>query len=428
MEEGITMKSKSVIPASFSLQERDRRWQLARDIMRDNQLDTLIIYGDRESAAPAPFCIDHYFTNDRLGSVVIFHEDKKPLIVTFAPMMIADHMQAKLRGDLQWIDEDNLVVGKTGRSIAHFLKEMGVQQNAHIGIIGLEPYPPFYFDGAMPFNTLNGIKEAFPYAKFSSVYRDFFRRASVKSEEELAHVRYAAAIGEAMSEAMRVTARPGATEAELAAAITATCLSRGGFTAEILMGSGSEYIGWGPPVWQYRSQAPREIQMGDIILSEIFALYGMYETQHQAAVAVGKIHENLEKAALVARECYEIGVEYLKAGITFGEVVDLMEKPLLESGGWHVHPLIHSINPYGPIGFGTAPGIESLPLAHRYKQIERLPNPGRELVLQEGMTFAFEPNCGFGHHLCNLGGTVVVGKSKGIELNSNSTQLMRADI
>ena len=62
------------------------------------------------------------------------------------------------------------------------------------------------------------------------------------------------------------------------------------------------------------------------------------------------------------------------------------------------------------------------------KQIERLPNPGRELVLQEGMTFAFEPNCGFGHHLCNLGGTVVVGKSKGIELNSNSTQLMRADI
>ncbi len=33
-------------------------------------------------------------------------------------MMIADHMQAKLRGDLQWIDEDNLVVGKTGRNIA----------------------------------------------------------------------------------------------------------------------------------------------------------------------------------------------------------------------------------------------------------------------------------------------------------------------
>nr|WP_199163247.1 hypothetical protein [Elizabethkingia sp. ASV34] len=42
-----------------------------------------------------------------------------------------------------------------------------------------------------------------------------------------------------------------------------------------LLGSGPEYIGWGPPAWQYRSQAPRIIQEGDIVLSEIFALYGI---------------------------------------------------------------------------------------------------------------------------------------------------------
>lgn len=125
------------------------------------------------------------------------------------------------------------------------------------------------------------------------------------------------------------------------------------------MGSGPEYIGWGQSAWQYHSQKPRVIACGDIVLSEIFALYGMYETQHQAAVAVGNIHPQLEKAAQVARECYDIGVSYLKEGVTFGEVADEMEKPLLASGGWHVHPQIHSINPYGPIGFGTAPGTGS---------------------------------------------------------------------
>ena len=63
---------------------------------------------------------------------------------------------------------------------------------------------------------------------------------------------------------------------------------------------------------------------------------------------------------------YEIGVEHFKAGITFGEVVDLMEKPLLESGdGMFIH-LFTVLIAYGPIGF-VAPGIESLPLAHRYK-------------------------------------------------------------
>lgn len=401
---------------------------LARQIMQANDLEVLMVYGDRESAAPAPFCIDHYFTNDRLGSVVLFHLDKAPVVVTFAPMMVADHMQAAMRGDMQWIAPEQIVVGKTGHNIAQVLIDLGVSSRANIGVIGLEPYPPFYFDGAMPFNTLTGIKKRLPNVNFVPVYKQFFQLASVKSEEELEHIKHAAMIGEAMSEAMRATAIPGNTEADIAAAVTSTCLSMGGFTAEILMGSGPEYIGWGQPAWQYRSQKPREIQEGDIVLTEIFALYGMYETQHQAAVAVGKVHPNIEKAAEISRECYEIGVEYLKEGVTFGEVVDKMEQPLLRSKGWHVHPLIHSINPYGPIGFGTAPGIESLPIAQKYRQLERLPNPGRELVLKAGMTFAFEPNCAFGYHLCNLGGTVVVGKEKGIELNKNSTYLMRADI
>ena len=103
-----------------------------------------------------------------------------------------------------------------------------------------------------------------------------------------------------------------------------------------------------------------------------------------------------------------------------------MDAPLLASGGWHVHPLIHSINPYGPIGFGNAPGPDALPEAAAYGDLGLLPNVARELPLREGMSFAFEPNCAFGHHLANLGGTVLVGATAGIELNRNTTHLMLA--
>lgn len=58
-------------------------------------------------------------------------------------------------------------------------------------------------------------------------------------------VRYAAHIGETMSETLRATARPGVSEADLVAAVTATCFSMGGYTAELLLGSGPEYVGWG---------------------------------------------------------------------------------------------------------------------------------------------------------------------------------------
>ncbi|SQI35461.1 Uncharacterised protein [Providencia alcalifaciens] len=133
------------IPAALTLKERDRRWELARQIMRENNLEFLMVYGDRESAAPAPFCIDHYFTNDRLGSVVLFHQDKPPVVVTFAPMMVADHMQASLRHDMQWITAEQIMVGKTGRNIGNILLQLGVASYARIGVIGLEPYPPILF-------------------------------------------------------------------------------------------------------------------------------------------------------------------------------------------------------------------------------------------------------------------------------------------
>ncbi len=43
------------------------------------------------------------------------------------------------------------------------------------------------------------------------------------------------------------------------------------------------------------------------------------------------------------------------------------------------------------------------------------------------MVFAVEPNCGIGKRVVNPGGTVVVGEDGGLELNDNTTRLMRAE-
>lgn len=409
----------------LSFQERDRRWSIAREIMRQTETEALIVYGDRESATPAPFALDTYFTNDRPGCIVVFRGDDPPLALGFAPMFVGDHIQARLRGDCQWLAPEQIYVGKTGQNLAATLKRLGLEKAA-IAVLGLEPYPPFYFDGAIPYRIWNTVCGELPRATFKPAYKNFFMLTAAHSREELALIRHAAGIGEKMCQAMLNASRPGASEADVIAAATETCLRNAGFTAEILFGSGPEFVGWGPAAWTYRAQEPRIIREGDIILAEVFAFFGMYETQHQPAIAVGKIHPEAERAAEVARASYEAGVKALREGNTFGDVVDAMDAPLLESEGWHVHPLIHSINPYGPIGFGNAPGLESLPEAGDYGHVWRLPTTMRDLPLREGMSFAFEPNCAFGRHLVNIGGTVLVGKQCGIELNHNSTRLMRA--
>ncbi len=51
------MMNTITVPSPFSFEERDRRWGIARKIMQLNDLEVLMIYGDRESAAPAPFVL-----------------------------------------------------------------------------------------------------------------------------------------------------------------------------------------------------------------------------------------------------------------------------------------------------------------------------------------------------------------------------------
>jgi Xaa-Pro aminopeptidase len=291
-------------------------------------------------------------------------------------------------------------------------------------VIGLDPYPPFYFDGAIPYSMWKTVLDALPEASFVQVGDRFYELTASRSAEELAVLKWSANVGEAMCIAMRDATRPGVTEGDIYSAIVATCPRHVGFTAEILLGSGKDIVSYGPPSWNYRPRVPRVIEDGDIVIGEVFSSLGMLETQHQPTISVGKVHADYERAAEVARASYEAGLEALRPGRTFGDVVESMKAPLKKAGGYNIHPLIHSINPYGLVcGFGE--GFNRLPGADRYALTAEVPMFGTEVRIQAGMTFSFEPSCMFGRRFVNLGGTVVCGEEKAIELNSVTTHMMR---
>ena len=255
-----------------------------------------------------------------------------------------------------------------------------------------------------------------PKAEFVPVYKAFFRRASVKSEEELGLVRYAAAIGEAMSETLRATARPGVSEAELVAAVTATS-SPWGYTAEVLLGTGPEYR-LGPPAWQYRSQAPRVLRRATSCCRKSSPL------RPDGNPAPGGGGGRRGPSGHPARRrrpraSYEAGVAALRAGNTFGDLVDAMEAPACirrlacASAGPQHQPL------------------RSGRLWHRARL------EAARAIRSSGRCRPSDGNCPCSpacarnplrlRHLANIGGTVIVGEQAGIALNENSTRLMRAD-
>jgi len=407
----------------FSLAERDRRWNIGRQMMDEMDLEGLVVFGSREGAFPAPFAMDNFFTNDRPGAIVVFPRDDEPRVLAFA-LAANDHMQAMDRGEAVWIRPENFYAGAPkGQLLALLMKEVGLG-SGRIGVIGLDPYPPFYFDGAIPYNMYKALLDAFPEATFVPVGERFYELTASRSDEEMAALRWSAEVGEAMCLAMREATRPGASEGDIYAAIVAACPRNVGFTAEILLGSGKDIVSFGPPSWNYRPRAPRVIEDGDIVTAEVFSSLGMLETQHQPTIAVGEVHADYERAAEVARASYEAGVAALRPGRTFGDVVAAMQAPLKEAGGYNVHPLIHSLNPFGLVcGFGE--GFNQLPGADRYALVAEVPTIGAEVAIQPGMTFSVEPSCMFGRRFVNLGGTVVAGEDAGVELNQVTTRMMR---
>ncbi|MEJ2217778.1 MAG: hypothetical protein P8099_14305 [Gemmatimonadota bacterium] len=118
----------------YSLTERNRRWSLARAVMKQEGLDALLVYGDREGTGPAPFAFDTYFTNDRPGATVLFIGDDAPISFVPLPMNISDHFEASLRGEDLWIAPENMRFPRHPDAIAGVLKAHKLEGST-IGIV-----------------------------------------------------------------------------------------------------------------------------------------------------------------------------------------------------------------------------------------------------------------------------------------------------
>jgi Xaa-Pro aminopeptidase len=254
----------------------------------------------------------------------------------------------------------------------------------------------------------------------------YYMAAVALSDEELACVAYAADVANEMAEAMRQAAAPGVHEGELCAVAMATAMRRGCSAPKPLLFSGPGFAAYGPPVWSYRPQAPRVLQDGDVVISEVFNKFGMYESQSQVAIAIGDVHPDILEAESVARAAYEAGLEVARPGYTFGDLVEAMAKPLDASRGWQIHPLAHGMNPYGMVGgFGESMARLHEP-AKQYGSLAVVPTVAPQMPLVPGMTFSFEPSCVINGKVCNIGGTVVIGEDDPIQLNPSTAHLLRA--
>jgi len=401
-------------PPVLSLAERDRRWTRVRTLMRERALEGLLVAGFR-----AREMYETYISDDYNEGCVIFPLDGDPVVITWAHLRVMRARWSAERGAKLWVADYR--VATSGAGVAEVLREKRLAE-ASLGVVGLASQAPTEIYGAIPASFWGELTAALPEARWQDISEELSHLMLIKSEEELAQVRYAARAAEAACKVIVEIAAPGVGEEVVFAEATREMLRHGiGLRYPmIVMNSGPHTLSWGPPRWTTSGEAPRILARGDLMQAELMPLCGNQEVQVQMTVALDPLDEENRQCERVARASYEAGVKALKPGITFAELVAVMEEPLRSSGCWGYTPLVHSVGPHFLAG-RTNVNQEQAKLDVRFVG----PNAvrARAAVLEPGMVFAFEPNACLGHHRVNIGGTVIVTASGCEELNHIPTSV-----
>jgi Xaa-Pro dipeptidase len=402
------MPNPPMQPPTLSLAERDRRWANVRKLMRERGYDGLLVAGFR-----AREMYETYISDDYNEGCVIFPLEGDPVVITWAYLRVMRARWSQERGAILWVDDYR--VATSGIGVAEVLREKHLAESS-LGVVGLSSQAPTEIYGAIPANFWMELIAALPKARWQDISEEFSHLMLVKSDEELAQVRYAARAAEAACKVIAEVAAPGVGEEVVFAEGTGEMLRHGiGVRYPVIvMNSGPHTLSWGPPRWTTSGEAPRILQRGDLMQAELMPLCGNQEVQVQMTVALDPLDDTNKQCERVALKSYAAGIKALKPGIAFADLLAAMEEPLKSAGCWGYTPLVHSVGPHFLAG-RTLVNQDQVKLDVRYAGANAA--RARQAILQPGMVFAFEPNACLGTHRVNIGGTVIVTATGCEELN-----------
>lgn len=390
--------------------ERRRRRQNVVDLLVERDLDGLLVFG-----LGTKFQLHQYLTQSRAGLAVLLTRDGD--VIEFSRNMsdfsTDDYLRNVVDQDVVEPWHDKLVEGgHWSRAITGELREQNLA-DGHVGVVGLgdtgvalEP------EGWVPFTSWKTIQDELPDARFEDVSTAYIERILPKSEAEIRVVEVAARAGDAACEVMLSEAKAGVPENRLFSAGMAEMYDHGVAVDYEIFHTlpDGEGLAWGHPTWQFRTQRPRTLERGDVVLTELFPNYGALEAQQQLTIGLEPVHEDCKWGAELVEESLERGVDAAEPGVTFGRVCDAMEEPLLEAGAGWLTPLLHTLNPIYAIGrSGVNVEIDSRRAdTFMHDDSGDTKHVAGDLVLAEGMLLEFEPNAVFDRRRINVGGTFVV--------------------
>lgn len=329
------------MPKKFSQGEYSRRWQKVRELMKENQMDCLIVPPGGDDA--------RYLTGSGSGWVIFPYDGEIAQIVdprTILRSAGKDPYNITLLRGGDWhndIGVELLVDGRPSESVTgnaaggywspaiiDALREKGMSR-ARIGVGDLAGVYRNE-EGGVSYTTLDRVIKAFPQARFESAFDVLMRAQLVKGPEEIAVLEKAMAVAELGCQAMIETARPGVSLRELWITMFEAMLRASGLPGTIAFSI--------PGV---RASAPNTahgtaasgyiLRAGDILIEEISGYVMGYHAQVDHPVCVGSPEPaGWAKAAQDSIDMFYSVLDFLAPGKSMKEVNEHLLKVLAAKG------------------------------------------------------------------------------------------------
>jgi len=297
----------------LSLAERDRRWEGIREAMDERGVDCLVTapttakWGDYQGDTRY---LSHVGDGNCEAMVVFPKKGDVTVYVRGAGPDVEWELKAQ-----NWIRDIRGAGRMWGHAAAQRIKELGLER-ATTGICGLAGVcrAP---EGVIPYNTMKNLMDDLPGARFMNATPLAMSVRMVKSAEEVEFLEKATAIAEREVAAIAATARPGMHEYEVHAEAVYAALKHGGeypYMFRWRAGHTPERQAWVP--------THRRFQPGDIVINEIDAKWGGYESQAVHAIQVGgKPRADYLEMFELSRKVFDRVTAIMAPGVTWGELV-----------------------------------------------------------------------------------------------------------
>lgn len=353
----------------FSDAELGRRFGLARELMRTQDVVALVVFGtsatNRASMAN-PFWLSNHLDLHHCYLVVPLEETSESALYTGLTNHVPNAREVSGVPIVEWGGYD------PSERVAARLREIGAAEG-RIGLVGANAK----FSMGMPYQHYERLRVALPQVELVDVTGPFQRLRLVKSEEEIGWLRRAAALTDSAILAVAEAAVPGASEIELVAAGEAAYRPEGGMPRIMFLRS----MAMNEPNGCLPAQTPsaRRLQEGDVVITELSASYWGYTGQIQRVIFVGA-EPTVEWVRMfaVAREVHDAIAAVLRPGATEADVLRAAE-PIRQAGYAIYDDLVH--------GYGV--DIQP-PIVDREQFADPPTGPGQSF--EAGMTVVIQPN------------------------------------